>query len=258
MSFLDSTCFDILDVFKITRKASSGYCIPDRRFWSSLAFRISGQSVFLTENKELHANDKSILFIPSYTAFTRKSTDEEMIVIHLEYCKDEEKSLEVLYQPNFSHILSQFYSLLDVWEKKEIGYKHRACAMLHNLLAELKKSNENDIVCTSYKQLLIKPGSDIIDNCFDDPTISIPVIAKKCNMSGEYFRKLYKEIYGISPYNAIMENRIKKACHLLQSGYFSISEVSEKAGFQNCKYFSTLFRKTMKMSPRDYKKLYSS
>ncbi|MBE7066829.1 MAG: helix-turn-helix domain-containing protein [Ruminococcaceae bacterium] len=209
MSFLDYNCFEILDIFRITRKACACKCSPNIRFWSAISYRISGQSTFHINDKVVHTGENCIVYLPSYTAFVRKSTEEEMIVVHLKYYDEgEKKEIEALYSSNCLAVLTQFYNLVNIWEEKSPGYQHRASAMLH--------------------------------------------------MSEEYFRKLYKEAYGISPHNAIIDKRIKKACRLLQSGFFSVNEVAEKVGFTNSKYFSTLFHKAMNMSPIAYKKLFSS
>lgn len=180
-----------------------------------------------------------------------------MIVVHLKYYDEgEKKDIEALYSSNCLAVLTQFHNLVNIWEEKSPGYQHRASAMLHTIFAELKMNSDN--TTSSYKHFLIKPGATYIDSKFDDPDISIKQVAKMCNMSEEYFRKLYKEAYGISPHNAIIDKRIKKACRLLQSGFFSVNEVAEKVGFTNSKYFSTLFHKAMNMSPIAYKKLFSS
>ena len=47
--------------------------------------------------------------------------------------------------------------------------------------------------------------------------------------------------------------RIKKAKDLLQTGYFTIKETALKSGFDNVKYFSTLFKKEVGCSPSEYK-----
>ena len=48
--------------------------------------------------------------------------------------------------------------------------------------------------------------------------------------------------------------RIEKAKELLKTGYFSVSEVSQKSGFDNVKYFSTLFNKVVGLRPSEYMK----
>jgi len=105
------------------------------------------------------------------------------------------------------------------------------------------------------KEGIIKNSIVYMNSNFDNFEITISEIAEKSFISEVYFRKIYKEVFGISPGRAILEMRIKKAKELLRSGYFSVKEVSQKSGFDNVKYFSTVFKKEVGISPSEYKGL---
>ncbi len=254
MNFSDCYCFQILDVYKLSR--SSGTVSSKPRSWSAISFRTLGESTFRTTTTQLHADKGSILYVPAGVAFSRESTDEELIIVHLNYFHESETSLEVQYPHNAALTQCRFQELYETWAKKSPGYQHRCSALLHTVLADLQEISVPSR--TSYKQELIRPGVNLINSNFDDPSLSIQRIAGLCNISEEYFRKLYKETYGLSPHKAIMDKRILKSCHLLQSGYFSIEEAAVQSGFSDAKYFSTLFHKRMHLSPREYKKLYNN
>ena len=49
------------------------------------------------------------------------------------------------------------------------------------------------------------------------------------------------------------KRRIAKAISLMQMTDMSISEVAYHSGFVNPSHFSTLFKKTMGMSPREFR-----
>lgn len=253
MGLLDCYNFEILDILKADRKSDEAYCSP--RFWSALSFRISGRSIFSCNNNEFSAEENSILFIPAGIEFHRKSKDEELIAIHIKADIPEGSQMEIFYNKNPLLIQEYFVQMHNVWNEKLPGYKHKVTALCHMLLFELCCDNNN--TAYSYKQLILKPAIDYINSNVDVPNLGVSNLAKMCNISAEYFRKLYKEIYGTSPNSDILDKKIKKACNLLQSGYYSINEVAEKSGFQNSKYFSTLFRKCMNLSPMEYKKKYN-
>ena len=48
--------------------------------------------------------------------------------------------------------------------------------------------------------------------------------------------------------------RIDFSIFLLDSNYYKIYEVAEKSGFSNPKYFSTVFKSIMKLSPTEWMK----
>lgn len=247
--------FKILDIFRITRKAESLYTAP--RPWTSICCRLQGQSVFTTEKGSYHAGAGSILYLPGDITFHRQSTDEEMIILHLQCSNDTEdtQDIEIFYPDNIL-FAEHFIELYTHWNRKAPGYEHRCHALLHMILADLEENAA--LTSGSYKANLIQPGVLYLDTHFTDPEISIKKLAGLCNMSEEYFRRLYKELFGLSPCKAIADKRIQKACSLLQSGYFSIEEVATRSGFQNSKYFSTLFRKKIQISPLTYKKKWNT
>lgn len=248
------TCFKILDVYEVSRKAERSEC--KSRPWSAISCREYGESVFESDSKRQTADAGSVLYIPSGVDFSRESTSEKLIIIHMQCYEKEERNIEVLHHSNPSAMYALFYDIYKTWEEKKPGYEHRCTAMLHMLMAKLIFSYDN--ILSSHKQVLIKPGADYIDSNFDNPEISVRWVAEMCNISEEYFRKLYKEAYGISPHQAIVDKRIQKSCRLLQSGDFTVETVAEQSGFQDCKYFSTLFRKIMKMTPKEYKWIYNN
>jgi AraC-like DNA-binding protein len=110
----------------------------------------------------------------------------------------------------------------------------------------------------AYKTALIIRGAELINSDFSSPDLTVEAAAAASSVSPEYFRRIYKAVYGMAPHKAIEERRIDKACRLLEAGYFNISRVAEECGFSDAKYFSTLFRKRTGLSPRGYKKRYNN
>ena len=82
--------------------------------------------------------------------------------------------------------------------------------------------------------------------------LSIKEIADKSFMSEVYFRKLFKEEYGISPQKYIIDLRIQNAIGLISAGYYSLKEVAYMSGYHDYKYFSVEFKKAMGVSPSEY------
>lgn len=67
-----------------------------------------------------------------------------------------------------------------------------------------------------------------------------------------YFRKLFREAYGISPLKFINQLRIKRAKKLLKTGYYRVGESATLSGFDDMKYFSTVFKKSVGLAPTEY------
>ena len=91
----------------------------------------------------------------------------------------------------------------------------------------------------------------MLDN-FADPDITISLAAKMSNVSEVYFRKMFKNEFGVSPKKYLINARIRLAVNLIESGYYSLSEIAAKCGFTDYKYFSTEFGRIMGVSPSKY------
>lgn len=87
-----------------------------------------------------------------------------------------------------------------------------------------------------------------------DRDISVGSLADSLNLSSEYFSRLFKAETGMSPQNMIIEYRIKKACSLLKSTNFTVTEIANCVGIQDQHYFSKLFKNYLGCTPSEYRK----
>lgn len=72
-------------------------------------------------------------------------------------------------------------------------------------------------------------------------------------LSYSYFRKLFTEIYGVSPGFFLDRLRLAEAKKLLHLGQMNIKQISHELGFQNPYYFSRFFKKHQGVSPKFFK-----
>ena len=82
---------------------------------------------------------------------------------------------------------------------------------------------------------------------------SIEEVAKMCNVSSAYFRRLFKEYSGLSPIQFRIRKKLDMAKDMLVSGTMSIVEISDYLGFENVTYFTRLFKEYEKISPAKYR-----
>ena len=70
----------------------------------------------------------------------------------------------------------------------------------------------------------------------------------------EYVAKLYKKKTGKALKDAINDYRLTRAKTLLTTSDRKVSEIAQEVGFDNFSYFSTLFKKSMGMTPNEFRK----
>lgn len=241
--------YEIANIYHIEKRLAATCGRKSSRV-SGLGYRISGNTLFESRGKKYLANAGSFSFLPAHVEFDRVSTDEELIVIHL-YCHgSNEDEIQIFNPEDSSPFAGFFFEILKEWEESAPGYRHRCQALFYKMLEKMELYHASKH--SGKREQIIKNSVVYMNANFDNPGITISEIAEQSFISEVYFRKIYKEVFGISPSRAIFEMRIKKAKELLLSGYFRVKEAAWKSGFDNEKYFSTAFKKETGCSPSDY------
>ncbi len=82
--------------------------------------------------------------------------------------------------------------------------------------------------------------------------IKISDICNLIYLSPSHFKRVFKESTGQTPYQYLMEIRLHKAKELLRKKEHTMEEVARMCGFVNSGHFSTVFKRNMNMSPKEY------
>ena len=242
----ESIQFHILDVLELKQKNLS--ILNSERNFSALSFRYRSNAVIETENEQFLMGDHCVTYVPARLDYKRSASVDELIVIHLDTTNYSSRGIES-FTPKDPRILSElFRKILTLWNKKELGYRHRCAALLCSILAECYTENFVPKVVHSK----IRNSVDYILSNYKSSDLSIKEAAEQSFMSEVYFRKLFKKEYGISPCRYIINLRIQNAVGLISAGYYSLKEVAYLSGYNDYKYFSVEFKKAMGISPSEY------
>ncbi len=82
-------------------------------------------------------------------------------------------------------------------------------------------------------------------------------VARALNMSHRTLSRIFKKETGVSITEKLHELRMNKACKLLRETELSVSEIAEATGFENIHYFSGTFKKTARISPKQFRERHS-
>ena len=84
--------------------------------------------------------------------------------------------------------------------------------------------------------------------------IKIVDIAEMLNMSQFYFSRLFRQSTGVSPYQYVIQQRVKKAQKLLkQQRELSIADIALECGFNHQSHLAKYFRQFTKTTPKKYR-----
>ena len=220
----DILSLSILDVIYLRQENVN--TANSKRNFDALSFRIRSDACIKTEKSSHQTENGSVCFFPAGLNYRRIASVDELIVVHFRTAESSEQSI-ISFTPENTEIFARLFKrILNLWQRKETGYKYKCTAILYEIFAECHKQYPAP-----------KTVKEIADRSF---------------ISEVYFRKLFKAEFGMSPQKYIIKLKIQKAVFLMSTGYYSLKEISLMSGYTDYKYFSTEFKREKGVSPSKY------
>ncbi|MEZ4688407.1 MAG: AraC family transcriptional regulator [Bacteroidia bacterium] len=92
---------------------------------------------------------------------------------------------------------------------------------------------------------------DFMEAHFDKP-FGIEDYAYLTGKSSSSFNRAFKEKFGSSPKQWLIEKRLLKASELLEQGRYQVAEVAEMVGFNHSSHFIQSFKKKFGYTPGEH------
>ncbi len=86
--------------------------------------------------------------------------------------------------------------------------------------------------------------------------LSLDILAERFYINKFYLTRLFKNQFGLSVNNYLLQVRITHAKQLLRFSSLSIEEISRECGLNDANYFSRIFKKVEQMTPGDFRRLW--
>ena len=208
-----------------------------------LSFCEKGQITYTQNGKSYVSDNKHIILLPqgqSYTLHGDKTGEFALINFT---CAEQITDTFLLYPVSaLAPLLNDFEQLKELHLFPENRAKMLSVFynMLHNIFVE-------NTTCKT-----IAPAIEYVEKHYGEPSLSNSVLAKQCNISEVYLRKLFNRHLKTTPGQYLAEIRLQKAKQLLAEGALKISSVAEECGFSNPYHFSRFFKQYTGMSPTEY------
>ncbi len=239
---------ELLGIFKIQRgKSTLNSC---DRSYDSISIRLSGNAKFECGSTVLEVGEGDMLYLPKNRSYRQQTEGETLLAIHfINYSFSSKNKPEVIRVNDYDMIVELVEKMYREWEEKKRGYRYKCISLFYDLMYHLNLQAHDNIIPAVSQEEKLKSVTDYIHSHYLNEQINVAALAEMCAFSGTYFRRLFKEIHSVSPARYVINLRLEYASQLLRSKLYTVSEVSEKSGFCDVKYFSKTFKKHYGVSP---------
>ncbi len=146
--------------------------------------------------------------------------------------------------------LHEKYMRLTIDHLKANGTSATSAVLAPESHAE-KQSADDEEAETEVDSDFVDKATQLISEHLSDSDYSIDSLCREMAMSRTLFYVKLKSFTGKSPQDFIRIIRLERAAQMLRSGR-SVADTATLAGFENPKYFSTVFKKYFGVSPSKY------
>lgn len=173
-------------------------------------------------------------------------------LIKFSYRNLSDQPTRLVYHDHDGHIGRLFTALSKEYNEKRPGHQEMMrCQLIQILIDTMRvlllplEPQESD---------LIQYITNQVERNFMEK-LSLKELADKCCYSLAYVSKRFKEERGMTFQHYLQSVRVQESCRLLANTPKKITEIGELVGYSDPKFFNTVFKAHMGMTPRDFKKL---
>ncbi|MBR5508187.1 MAG: helix-turn-helix domain-containing protein [Clostridia bacterium] len=254
-SFMDYD-FDVSKInFVYHKDGDAGTSVHKDRKNHGIAFFIEGKTEYeFSDGTKIIVNGGEIIYLPKGSTYkTSSNVPGKCRAVNFELSSDTVFSPFSMKAKNAMAVTEIFQRMKNVWEYKKSGYMARCKSELFSLIYTMQKEFYLDYLPKS-KVDLIGDAVDYIHKNYCSNPLSISDLSKMCRISPEYFRKIFKTLYGVSPIIYINTLKITRAKELLESGMYTATESAFLSGYNDLSVFSREFKKSTGLCPSEYAK----
>lgn len=233
--------------YHINRKKSNTMCIE---------YVISGGGIVRCNSKEYHVSTgDTYLLLPGedHEYFSDETTPFKKIwfnaqgpminiLVNLYNLKGitvfKNTDTQIFFEKIHNILQDKVLSLPEIQDKYTLVF-HKMLQFLCTSILPQKKTSAHKL-------------KDYIDmNVFED--INIKKLSQLIYKSESQTIRIFKEEFGTTPYNYLLESKINYAKNMLRNSAVSIKEISNRLCFSDEYYFSNIFKQKTGMSPKSFR-----
>lgn len=263
-----------MEMIQSTNRVMSRVKVDESRRYSEIHYHNEHELYFLLEGEvkyfvgdeiiQLHKGD--FIFIPkgvlhktdSETCLSLErllvSFDDEVFDDEMQEIAEEFKREKLIRVPQSKlPLIEDIYCKIEKEIQKNKQFKASMIkAYIKQLLILLYRFKTNEKLKTNNKDRVINNVAEYISENFDKE-LDLKFLSKKFAFSQTHLSKKFKSEMGIGINEYINYVRVLNSSRYLKETSLSLTIISQKCGFNDSNYFSTVFKKFMGITPLKYR-----
>ena len=244
---------------------SSSMISATKRNTSEFAYIIEGKGTIVCNNKEYKVKAGDAYFLPrGCDSKSYPDPDDPWLTVWINSFGDlvpdimtAYNLIKVVHFPDAT-CYSHFKRIIKICRNKTLALEEKELQIsiiMHEIIQILYTlPNINKIqISTKSKQKDAHTLKVYMDNHINDD-VKMSTLASLVYRSESQTIRIFKQVYGLTPYNYLLSMRMKSAQQLLEQTNLSIKEVAYNLGFTDEHYFSHLFKEKVGKTPTSYRK----
>lgn len=217
----------------------------DNRRCYGLSFCDEGQITYKHKGKNFISNNKNIIILPQGQSYTLSGDKTGIFRVINFTCQGNLCDTFRVFPIQNSEIFINEYEQI----KELLLFGENRAKIMSIFYGMIHRLSYQEKLCNT-----IVPAVKYIEKNYKDQNLTNEILAKECNISEVYLRKLFNKHLQTTPKQYIAEIRLQKARQLLTEGVLKISAISEECGFTNPYHFCRIFKQKTGLTPSEFMK----
>lgn len=217
---------------------------------SGLVYFTEGENEFVFEGHTTKISAGKLIYLPEGSSYRVHKTNSFCIAINFKMRNFPVE--DFIVSPKNTIIMENAFVRTEIlWRTKPAGFYSKCMASIYNILASIENETQTSYMPSS-RSAKLQPAIELIHERYATEKISIEYLAHITNMSATYFRKIFKQFYGVSPITYINHLKIQRAKEALRSRLYTVEQVAILAGYNDPSFFRREFKHYTDMTPTEY------
>ena len=231
---------------------SSHYAKPHSHPCYEIIVYLSGNGTTTIDETKYKFSPHTVALIPPNTEHDEQysSCGGELICIYFECGKPAYTyTSPLIYVPDFTSIQQFATMLYQEIRTQPLFHAEKAPLLLQSILIDLARA------CSESHREKNSLESVYHYICYNYANkLNYRLLAAESGFSYDYFRRVFRCTYGMSPQKLQIQQRFQAAQKLLAGNELSITDIAISCGFADSSQFAHMYRQKYGVSPSEYRK----